>query len=230
MNKKLMAIMAGVALMGSVAISQTTYSYTFSNNAAIPDGDISGLALSTNLAGMSPSSISNVDVRLNISGGYNGDLYAFLVGPNGGFAVLLNRSGVSNSASAFGYSDSGFNVTLSMNGTAPIQYYGSYGGSGSPVTGTWLPSGLNIDPQSVPADFWNAFLSGTPSALLSSFDGTDANGTWTLFLADLSGGGQSTLVSWGLDITAVPEPSTLALTGLGLAGAMLVIRRKSVRR
>jgi len=95
MNKKLMAVMAGVALMGSVAISQTLYSYTFSNNAAIPDGDLSGLALSTNLAGMSPSSISNVDVRLNISGGYNGDLYGYLVGPNGGFAVLLNRSGVS---------------------------------------------------------------------------------------------------------------------------------------
>ena len=225
MKKKLMAIMAGVTLMGSVAMAQTTYSYTFTNSASIPDGDLSGLALSTNLAAISPSTIGNVDVRLNISGGYNGDLYAFLTGPNGGFAVLLNRSGVSNSASAFGYGDSGMNVTLSSSGANNIQYYQSYGGV---ISGgaTWAPSGINIDPNSTPSAFWTAFVSGSPSALLTSFNGTDANGTWTLFLADLSGGGQSTLVSWGLDITTVPEPSTLALTSLGLAGAVLVIRRR----
>ena len=49
------------------------------------------------------------------------------------------------------------------------------------------------------------------TAFLSSFNGLDPNGTWTLFIADVSGGDQSTLVSWELDITAVPEPVTVAL-------------------
>src|SRR5581483_3006193 len=129
MKKKLMAVMAGAALMGSVALGQTLNSYTFTSGAGIPDGSLSGLALSTNLAGISPSTIGNVDVRLDISGGYNGDLYAYLAGPNGGFAVLLNRSGVSNNASAFGYGDNGFNVTLSLSGGNNIQYYQSYGGN-----------------------------------------------------------------------------------------------------
>jgi hypothetical protein len=47
------------------------------------------------------------------------------------------------------------------------------------------------------------------------------NGTWTLFIADLSGGEQSTLVSWSLDITAVPEPVNVAL-GI-FAGVFLVV-------
>jgi hypothetical protein len=54
---------------------------------------------------------------------------------------------------------------------------------------------------------------------LASFDGisgNDAAGQWTLFLADLSAGDQSTLVSWSVDITTVPEPSSLALGALGL--------------
>jgi len=49
-----------------------------------------------------------------------------------------------------------------------------------------------------------------------SFNGLNPNGTWTLFFADLSGGDASTLVSWGLDIAAVPEPTTWALVGFGL--------------
>jgi len=224
MKKKLIAVMAGVALMGSVAISQTTYSYTFTNGAAIPDGSLSGLALSTNLAGISPSTINNVNVTLNLSGGYNGDLYAYLAGPNGGFAVLLNRAGVSNGASAFGYGDSGMNVTFSDGAGNDFHFYQNVGGYS--LNGTmWQPDGRNIDPLSDPS----AFLTAGQTALLSSFNGTDANGTWTLFLADLSGGGQSSLISWGLDITTVPEPSTLALTALGLASAMLIIRRRTVR-
>ena len=43
--------------------------------------------------------------------------------------------------------------------------------------------------------------------MLNLLNGMDGNGLWTLYMADLSPLGESTLVSWGLEITMVPEPS-----------------------
>ena len=47
------------------------------------------------------------------------------------------------------------------------------------------------------------------------------NGSWTLFFADMSAGEQSQVVSWELDISAVPEPVNIALAIFG-AVALLV--------
>jgi len=221
--KQLMAMVATVTLTCGVAFGQTQTNITFNVNQAIPDGDLSGIALSTNLTLPTlTGSISALSVSLNISGGYNGDLYGYLTRSGGqGFTVLFNRVGVSNTASQFGYGDAGFNVTFT-NSVNDFHYYQNVGGYS--LSGTeWSPDGRNIDPASDP----NLFGSTSPSTFLSSFNGYDPNGVWTLFLADLSGGDQSTLLSWTLNITTVPEPSTLALTGVGLAGAMLLIRRRN---
>jgi subtilisin-like proprotein convertase family protein len=182
---------------------------------ALPDGDLSGLALNTNLTGLS-GSIANATVSLNISGGFNGDLYLYLAGPSGGFVTLLNRVGVAR-GNAVGYSDTGFNLKFDDSTSFEnIHFYqnSSYtlNGSGQ-LTGTWATDGRNIDPLATPA----VFDATQPSLFLDSFNGTDPNGTWTLFIADLSNGGQSTLVSWGLSIVTVPEPSMYALMGIGFA-------------
>src|SRR6185436_18476514 len=99
----------------------------------------------TNLTGMS-GSISNITLTLNVtnaagSTAYNGDLYAYLVGPNGGYAVLLNRPGVTT-GNNFGYNNTGLSVTFAMFGTSgDIHFYqpgGSYNGAGQ-LTGVWTP-------------------------------------------------------------------------------------------
>jgi subtilisin-like proprotein convertase family protein len=91
------------------------------------------------------------------------------------------------------------------------------------LTGAWATDGRAIDPLSDPS----VFDLSQPSSLLDSFNGTNPNGTWTLFLADLSSGEQSTVVNWGLNITATPEPSTCALLGIGFA--IFVARKRIVK-
>ena len=93
----LTAVAVTVVLWTTAARAQGAYGFTNTVNQIIPDGSASGLTLAGNFGGMS-GSISNLTLSLNIgaapgSTAFNGDLYAYLVGPNGGFSVLLNRAG-----------------------------------------------------------------------------------------------------------------------------------------
>ncbi len=214
-------ILIAMALM-FVGIARSQTNFTFSSgtlNTVIPDANPVGITASTTTAGLS-GAITNVSVNLNITGGFNGDLYAYLAGPVGQFAVLLNRVGVT-SGNPFGYFDSGFNITLDNSGANVHNYQGgSYTITSGQLVGTWAADGRNISPLSSPSTFDAA----STAANLASFNNTSPNGTWTLFLADLSGGGQSTLVSWGMTISTVPEPQTWAMIASG--AVMLVAFRR----
>jgi subtilisin-like proprotein convertase family protein len=210
---------AVVALMTAVGVARATlYTPSWTVNSDVPDGSYIGLASSQSISdipttiGGQSATILDISVNLDISGGYNGDLYGYLVfQPTGGGAasmdVLLNQIGTS-AGNPFGSSGAGFNnITLSDSGASSI-----HGATGVP-TGTWKPDdgGQTLD---------------------ATFGGQQADGTWTLFLADLSsGGGTSELVSWGLNISVVPEPVTWALIIFGavLLGFAAVRRFKAAR-
>ena len=211
-------------LLACVARGQTNFTYTSGTlSTPVPDGNPIGITESTTTAGLL-GSVVNVQVHLDITGGFNGDLYAYLAGPGGYTAILLNRSGVT-AGNAFGYADAGFNITLDDSGVNIHNYESTFNPGGAQLTGTWQPDGRAIDPQSAPS----LFDSTSPTALLGGFDGyNNANGTWTLFLADLSAGGQSTLVSWGLTVVTVPEPQTWAMLAGG-AGMLFAFRRRGIR-
>ena len=215
MKLAIFALLGLGLFFGDIARGQT---YSNNVNSAISDGNPVGFASSITVSGLS-NIISSIQVNLDITGGFNGDLYAYLLGPQGGFAVLLNRVGTS-SGNPFSYSDAGFNITLSS-GAPDIHFYQDYVIPTGQLTGTWAPDGRNISPASVPSVFDTA----ATTANLDLFAGIDPNGGWTLFIADLgSGGGQSTLVSWGLTIATVPEPQTWMLIAGGF-GALLATRR-----
>ncbi len=211
---KLTIIFAAMSLAAGVQAQTATNVFQRTENMLIPDANPNGF-FSTNIVSGLLGGIQSVEVSLDITGGYNGDLYAFLSFGDG-FAVLLNRVGKSNS-DPYGYGDAGFNVTFSDFAATDIHLYG--GNGGDLLTGTWQPDGRETDPFLV--------VSSDPrTAMLSSFNNLDPNGTWTLFVEDAATEEQSTLVSWSLEIVTVPEPDTLVLLGLG--GAFLfAARRKS---
>ena len=80
---------------------------------SIPDCNPTGWATTVTVSRERPV-ITDVKVTLNISGGYNGDVYAYL--SYGGVLVpLLNRVGTGSGSQpqySFGYSTAGMNVTV----------------------------------------------------------------------------------------------------------------------
>jgi subtilisin-like proprotein convertase family protein len=197
------------------AAAQTNY-YVQTVNTPVPDDNPTGLTSSIDVSG-STGLILDITVGLNISGGANGDLYAFLTHGPSSFAVLLNRVGKTEE-DPFGYDDAGFSILLNEYAALDIHNYG--GNGGAPITGIWQPDGRYVDPQLV-------LDTDARTATLSSFTNQFANGTWTLFVSDLATSRQSTLQSWSLTIsTAVPEAATAQLAAVG-AGLLLT---RSLRR
>ena len=181
-----------VALGAGVARG-TLYTETFSGlNTAIPIGNPAGVSIAESVSGIPGSSTAGgLTVDLTVSGGYNGDLYAYLVAPNGTLVMLLNRPGVTG-GNPFGYGGSGLNVTLSDTAAGSIQTTPET--AGAVFSGTYQAAGT-----------------------LGNINGSAADGTWTLFFADESAGGtQATLTGWSLDITAVPEPINMSMAIFGV--------------
>ncbi len=202
----LLAVVAGWCSSTSAAL---LYDYSGSS-VALPDGNGSGVAFGFSISDPS-SSITAVTVTLNLSGGFNGDVYAYL-SHGSGFAVLLNRTGRGSTtpgSSAAGYANTGFAITFDSTASANVHFYQnnspSYNGSGQ-LTGFWQPDGRAIDPGLAASAF-----DASGSANFSTFTGLNPNGNWTLYLEDVSSGGISTLNDFSVSVSAVPEPANIAL-------------------
>jgi hypothetical protein len=213
MKKTLLLATMLAAVVGAQATLYTTnWNSGFVNGTVVPDNNFSGWSDTRSVSTMPAGTFTGLTVDLQISGGWNGDLYAYLVHSTG-FSVLLDRVGAGVSGvGAFGYGDAGMNVNLAATGTSIHQYGGNSTFSAAP-TGTWMTDNT--------------------SGSLASFLSTSPNGTWSLFIADLSGGGVSTVQSWGLqmDIVAVPEVETWVAAALaGAFGAFWLNRQMFGRK
>lgn len=235
------AVLLPLAASGAVIVE----SYSFAGPAlpqAVPDGSASGVTDSRWVTSQ-VGTLTDVNVMLTLSnpaagGAYNGDLFVSLLHEDG-YAVLLNRVGRREGpglSEQFGYGDNGFDVTLDDEAShGDVHVYRLQLQPGAthdtpvdpeyvrPLTGIWAPDGrhpLAGDPT----------LSTPRTALLGAFDGQAGSGAWTLYVADLSGGGTVKLERWGLELTGVvvPEPEHWAMTvgGVLLAWAYWRHRRR----
>lgn len=202
--KKTLSLLAAVftAIPLTATVVPGTISTNWTGSQLIPDNNASGVAFSFNVAAGSPLVVTNVTVGLQIAGGWNGDLYAYL-SHGSGFSVLLNRIG-STSANAGGSGVSGMNIEFSDSYLTDI-----HTALNNPLTGNFAPDGRNVNP-------FGALDTDPRTALLGGFNGLDPNGTWTLFFADVSPLAASTIQSWSVTLgTTVPEPGSAALLLLG---------------
>jgi len=209
---------AALALSVSHAHGQAFVLKEFSNlTLTIPDGDPFGVSQNADIAlPAGAHEIVDVQLTLDIAGGFNGDLYASLTHGNG-FAVLLNRVG-RDGANALGYDDAGFQITLADGtGNSDVHVYreivgGSLGGGS--LTGTWAPDGRAVDPAQVD-------VGDARTATFASFEGMDPSGRWTLYLLDAEAGDEAELRGWSLRVTYAAVPEVGAMAGLGAVGLAL---------
>jgi subtilisin-like proprotein convertase family protein len=136
------------------------------------------------------------------------DLDIMLVGPQGQKVMLMSDAGGGGdlTGASFRIDD---NAASAMPDSSTI--------SGDP----WKPSDYEVG-ESLPAPA----PPGPYSSLLGSFNGTNPNGTWSLYINDDAGIDEGSLDGWALNITtttgfaladpgvAAHYPSTLAVSGL----------------
>ncbi len=227
--KKLLGA-AIVALAASAANAQFQGSSVVNTN--IPDNVLAGLNNAINVP--NAFNVTGITVSLQLTGtttaqtsghSWIGDLVATITSPSNQTFVLFQRVGSTSTnptyqGSPFGSSgDWLLNATMRFAGedagqyalytppvVAPGNFYTAAGASTSPPAGDYRTTALGT---------------GALTNMFAFFNGTAAQGNWTLNISDRGGGDTGRLASWSLQL--LPEPASMALLGLG---ALALIRRR----
>jgi subtilisin-like proprotein convertase family protein len=171
-------------------------------NLPIPDGNPAG-AQDVHQISSVIRRLNEVRVRLKISAAtnsfaFNGDLYVYLrhsAGASAHLGILLNRAGKA-AATPLGYADDGFDVVFADTAAHDIHTYRliTMPSAGTPLTGTWQPDARFVDPLLVDTN-------SPRTVFLGNLAGMEAQGEWTLFVADMDPGGVHVLESWSLELS-----------------------------
>ena len=176
-----------IICMGSGAIPMSG-SQSSNVGVAIPDGNPTGITASMNVT--ENVSISDLNINLNITHSWVGDVIVSIKSPAGTIATIFDRPGVPSST----YGCSGNNILATMDDEAATAVENQCAGSEPTINGSFIPNNP-----------------------LSIFDGENTAGIWELKVSDAVGGDTGSLISWGMDyeyqITAPILDITLDVNG-----------------
>ncbi len=168
--------------------------------AGIPDANATGVT--STLAVGDNVTLTDVNVRVQISHTYVGDLMIRLRSPNGTIYTLLDRPGVP--ASTYGCSNDNMDVTFDS------------------------ASGVNLESYCAGSNPWYTGVAA-PVTSLNGLNGQSSQGNWDLIVSDHAGSDTGSIVSWELLTTpaisgvcevcegGVGAPVVAAPAGFGLA-------------
>jgi len=191
---------------------------TFSNPALIEipeSGEATPYPSTIDVTGL-VGPIEKITVTLfNISHTFISDVGAVLVGPDGQATFLFDGAG-------------GFDTIVDLTWTFDDDAAEELPAEGPLTSGTFRPG------TQFPGDDFPGVPGAPYPASLAIFNGISPNGTWSLYVLDFVEGDSGQIAGgWSLDVTTasvvVPEPSTLALSVLGVAGAAAIGLRRRVR-
>ncbi|MEP6882189.1 MAG: hypothetical protein ABI866_09360 [Dokdonella sp.] len=169
---------------------------------AIPDNNEAGLSINFNVSGITPT-VGSVRLRLGVMHPWSGDLVATLRSPAGvSTLMILGRVGV-----GLGQADPTFGSATDFSGTYEFAddasldlWSAAVANSGGAIPkGKYRTSGLGI---------LNTRHGGCATSLAGAFNGlsgAQANGTWTLTVADRQNGITGSVTSALLSVSAAPD-------------------------
>ncbi|WP_211362150.1 M36 family metallopeptidase [Aequorivita antarctica] len=158
-----------IVCMGTGNIPMTG-SQSSSPGTAIPDNNPTGVTVTMNVT--ENVSITDLDVNLNISHTWVGDLIVTIKSPAGTTAVIVDRPG--RTTTGAGCSGNDILATLDDEAATPVE--NECAGSVPTINGSF-----------------------TPNNPLSIFDGESTLGIWQLIVSDNAGADTGTINSWGID-------------------------------
>ncbi len=216
--------------LGDPAVKLKSSSSVFTNlsfpsgtvNVAVPDNTATGASSTITVSGIpANATISSMAVRLNMSHTYPGDMIFNLKPPTGTSILNLYKyaggafTGPASGVPTWGW----YNASASSAGTAAFNSVAVapfiYG-----ATPIWRADLLNTPVAGVVVQNPTGFVSNAASWNdIYAVPANNANGTWTLAMADGGPGDLGTLSSWTLEITyfiGVPATPAVWSPALGL--------------
>lgn len=171
-----------ITCMGSGSI-QMDGSKSTTPNIAIPDGNSNGVTVTMNVT--EDVLITDLDVDLDISHTWVGDLIVSIKSPSGTTAVLVDRPGRTYS----GYGCSGDDIDATLDDEAATYIENECASTVPTIEGTFKPNNP-----------------------LSVFNGESTMGVWELRVSDVANSYSGTLNSWGIHYQYEVEAPILDVT------------------